>query len=101
MKYIKQIEQVVRALIGREKKSINDAVSETGKIVDDNKATEVNGKPSPVSRKYSDLMKWQDQMLKEVGLNIPQKWEDSIKSTPSQTQEFTVTFIRRKPRMRD
>jgi hypothetical protein len=46
-------------------------------------------------------MKWQDQMHKEVGLSIPQKWEDSIKSAPSQTDEFTVTFMRRKAQMRD
>ena len=101
MNCIKQIEQVIRAFIGWLEKSLQDSASEPGALDEDNKATEVTAKPSPRSRKYSDLMKWQDQMHKEVGLNIPQKWEDSIKSAPSQTDEFTVTFIRRKAQMRD
>ena len=101
MKYIQQIEQVVRAFIGRLGKSFKPAVGDPRELVEDNKASEVMTKSSPRSRKYSDLMKWQDQMHKEVGLNIPQKCEDSNKSVPTHSEEFTVTFIQRKPQMRD
>ena len=50
--------------------------------------------PPVVSRKYSDLMKWQDQMLKEVGLNIPPGgWNTKNDKTSS---EIEITFLRRK-----
>jgi len=46
----------------------------------------------------ASFLKWQDQMFKEVGLNIPTKWEETIKSTPSKTEEFTVTLSEENPR---
>jgi hypothetical protein len=101
MIHTKKISQIVRALMGRLKKSVTDIEAKPREVPKESNLITAVSSPAPVSRKYSDLMKWQDQMLKEVGLNIPTKWEETIKSTPSKTEEFTVTFIRRKPQKED
>jgi len=46
------------------------------------------------SRKYSDLMKWEEQMLKDVGLKIPPKTKHNVSN--SVNSDFEITFIRRK-----
>lgn len=87
--------------MGRLKKFVTDIDATPLEQPKESNLTTAVSSPPPVSRKYSDLMKWQDQMLMEVGLNIPTKWEQTIKSTSSKTEEFTVTFIRSKPQKKD
>jgi hypothetical protein len=101
MIYTKKISQIVRTVMGRFIKFVTHIDAKPLEVPNESNLTTAVSSPPPVSRKYSDLMKWQDQMLKEVGLNIPTKWEETIKSTPSKTEEFTVTFIRRKPQKKD
>lgn len=101
MIHVKKISQFVRTVMGRLKNFVTDIAATPLEQPKVSNLTTAVSSPPPVSRKYSDLMKWQDQMLKEVGLNIPTKWEETIKSTPSKTEEFTVIFIRSKPRKKD
>ncbi len=50
--------------------------------------------PKPViSRKYSDLMKWEEQMLKDVGLNVPPK--SSSNGINSSLDDIDVIFIKK------
>ena len=44
--------------------------------------------------KYSELMKWNEEMHKRVGLNIPPK--DNTKPSPSPDNTIEVTFVKTK-----
>jgi hypothetical protein len=46
-----------------------------------------------ISRKYSDLMKWDEQMLKDVGLNVPPKSTNNNKNISS--HDVDVIFIKK------
>ena len=46
-----------------------------------------------ISRKYSDLMKWEEQMLKDVGLNVPPKSTNNNKNISS--NDVDVIFIKK------
>lgn len=47
----------------------------------------------PLSKKYSDLMRWQREMLKSVGLSIPEQKTKEVPSQPDNTIE--VIFLKR------
>lgn len=95
MKYITQLIKTVKPIV----LSMVDLLNfnfENFKIKKRSNATVPIPKTPIVSRKYSDLIKWQDQMLKDVGLNIPPGgWNDhTSKSKPS--SDIQITFIKRK-----
>jgi hypothetical protein len=48
----------------------------------------------PIRWKYSDMIRWMDEMHREVGLNIPPKKPDE--QLPAKDTSIEVIFIRRR-----
>ena len=54
----------------------------------------INKQEKPIRWKYSDMMRWKDEMLREVGLNVPPKKPDL--KQPEKDTSIEVIFIKRR-----
>lgn len=53
-----------------------------------------NKQEKPIRWKYSDMMRWMDEMHREVGLTIPPKKPDE--QQPEKDTSIEVIFIKRR-----